>query len=235
MRAYYHFASVESTMLEYDQIHHSSTEDISLCVRADEQTAGQGRGGHNWHSPQGGLWFTFDLKCAQVTDSFALFAGHCLHKLLTRLYKMDDLKIKWTNDLYHQDRKIAGILCRFLVSERRYVIGIGINANNPVEEPSLKDSAISLKEILGFEVSLEHLMQLYIKELHKASAILDTPAKYLDYCNQHLYGKGRRATMDMGEERITGKIICIDKSGRLILDTGKLQSLSFGSLISIEP
>lgn len=233
MKANYLFESVESTMLEYEKIRGISNEYANLCVRAHTQTGGMGRGGHRWHSPTGGLWFTFDFAYHEPVESFALYAGHCLHKLLVRLFGIQDLRIKWTNDIYYQDKKIAGILCRFQIVEHFYVIGLGLNTNNTVDPELIPTQAVPLREILSYDVSNEYLMKLFIDEVNSLSYMLANPRSYLEYCDANLYGKGRIATLEQGRDLITGKIIGLDETGRLLLDTGEVQSISYGTLVSI--
>lgn len=237
-------------MLEYDKIRAFSDADSRICVCALSQSGGLGRDGHHWHSPLGGLWFTFDLAWGKTVESLALYAGHCLHKLLIRLFDLEDLMIKWTNDIYHQDKKIAGILCRYQIHERLYVIGLGVNTNNGIFEAELAGKANSLSQILSFEISNQYLMKHYINEFKAHKHLLDTPHKYLDYCNAHLYGLRRTATIDQAGKQISGTITGIDNSGRLILERATITStdasgrplqnpsqetkISFGTIINIE-
>lgn len=233
MKADYTFDSVESTMLEYEKIRGISSEYAQITVRAVSQTGGMGRGGHRWHSPPGGLWFTFDFAHPEAVESFALYAGHCLHKLLRRLYRLDDLRIKWTNDIYYQNKKIAGILCRFQIVEHFYVIGLGLNTNNTVDPDIIPTLAVPLREILSYDVSNEYLMKLFIDEMNACKHMLAEPSSYLEYCDAHLYGKGCIATLEQGREQITGRIIGLDGFGRLLLDSDGVKAISYGTLIHI--
>ncbi|HNZ06401.1 MAG: biotin--[acetyl-CoA-carboxylase] ligase [Candidatus Cloacimonetes bacterium] len=233
MKANYLFDTVESTMLEYEKIRGISSEYANITVRAVSQSGGMGRGGHRWHSPQGGLWFTFDFAHQEAVESFALYAGHCLHKLLRRLYRLDDLKIKWTNDIYYQDKKIAGILCRYQIVEHFYVIGLGLNTNNTVDPDIIPTQAVPLREILSYDVSNEYLMKLFIAEMNDNKHLLDQPSSYLEYCDANLYGKGRVATLEQGRDLIEGRILGLDEYGHLRLDCGELKTISYGTLVNI--
>jgi len=233
MKADYFFDNVESTMLEYEKIRGISSEYANITVRAISQSGGMGRGGHRWHSPAGGLWFTFDFAYQHTVDSFALYAGHCLHRLLTRLYHLEDLRIKWTNDIYYQDKKIAGILCRYQIVENFYVIGLGLNTNNTINPELIPTQAVPLREILSYEVSNAYLMKLFIHEIKAHESKLANPPSYLEYCDANLYGKGRVATLEQGRDQITGRIIGLDAAGRLLLECPEPRTISYGSLVSI--
>lgn len=230
MKAYFLFDEVQSTMVEYERIRNICRPDTDVYVRSLSQTTGIGRSGHRWASPRGGLWFTFAVHHEETVDSFALFAGHCLHKLLSRLFMIADLSIKWTNDLYYQDKKLAGLLCKYHMADHTYVIGLGLNTNNKIKASRAVPNPISLKEILGFELSNRKLMQLYIHEVYSNQYLLSTPFEYLDYCNDHLYGKGRMGIVEQGSKSITGKIVRLDKRGNLLMDVGRMKSINYGSL-----
>lgn len=234
MRAEYYFENVESTMLEYERIRGITPGLSHVTVRAGAQSSGLGRSGHHWHSPQGGLWFTFDLYHPQATQSFALFAGSCLHRLLNELYDIPDLKIKWTNDLYYKNQKLAGILCRYQMIERYYVIGIGINTNNVEDADARLYNGVKLANIIGDGISNQHLMQLYIQKVNDLAHELTNPQIYLDYCNRHLYGKDCWARIDLGSDMVCGTIDSIDADGSLILLTPEKMNITFGSVISID-
>lgn len=234
MRAEYYFSKVESTMLEYERIRGITPGLSHVAVRADSQSSGLGRSGHHWYSPQGGLWFTFDLHHDQAIQSFALFAGACLHRLLNELFDLPDLKIKWTNDLYYKNRKLAGILCRYQMIEKYYVIGIGINTNNIQNEETYKYNCAKLNDIIGFDVSNQQLMQLYVQKVYDHANELGLPAMYLDYCNRHLYGRDCWTRIDLGTEIVSGTIDSIDTDGSLILLTPKRRNVNFGSVLSID-
>lgn len=217
-------------MLEYDRIRSVCKPDTNVCVRALVQNSGMGRGGHRWNSPQNGLWFTFDLLHREAVGSFALFAGHCLHKLLVKLYMIPNLHIKWTNDLYYKDKKVAGLLCRYQMVDSFYVIGLGINTNNLIQASKAAPNPCSLKEIIGFEISNDMLMKLFIQEVYNNQSLLNNPQEYLDYCNEHLYGKGRLANIEQDGKSIQGRILSLNEKGNLLLDVGKTISVNYGSL-----
>lgn len=230
MKAHFLFDEVQSTMLEYDRIRSVSQPTTDIYVRSLAQSTGIGRSGHRWDSPRGGLWFTFSLRHETTVDSFALFAGHCLHKLLSSLYMIPELRIKWTNDIYYQDNKVAGLLCRYHITDNSYVIGLGLNTNCKIKACRLVPNPISLKEILGFEVSNQMLMKLFINEIYSNQHLLYNPREYIDYCNEYLYGKGRIGVVEQGSKSIRGRILRLSERGNLLMDVGRMVSINHGTL-----
>jgi BirA family biotin operon repressor/biotin-[acetyl-CoA-carboxylase] ligase len=105
-----------------------------VLLVAEQQTAGRGRLGRHWRSaaaaaPGGSLTFSLGLPLAPLSWSgLSLVVGtvvaQCLHP---------ELRLKWPNDVWLRDRKLAGILIETAsVGERRYaVVGIGINIEPP--------------------------------------------------------------------------------------------------------
>jgi BirA family biotin operon repressor/biotin-[acetyl-CoA-carboxylase] ligase len=105
-------------------------------ILADEQTAGRGRHGRRWRSaPGAGLWLTLierpsDARALEVLAlRCGLFAAEALDALAG-----DEVRLKWPNDLYVGDRKLAGILIetRWRGTAPDWVaIGFGLNIVTP--------------------------------------------------------------------------------------------------------
>ncbi len=221
-------------MKEYERLHQANPEAL-WTIRADRQSQGFGRGLNQWHSSFGGLWFTFDMVETRMLESFALYVGACVHKVLLQHFPVLEgkLLIKWPNDIYYGDRKLAGILTRYSTSESRYVIGIGLNTNNRLEEQSLEQTAAILGDILQDTVSNSFLIAFIIKQIQADAVTLDNPCSYLEYCDSHLFGKGRSAIVTGENTEHKGKIIGLDPFGAIILEdvSGKQSLHRFGSLL----
>ena len=92
--------------------------------------------------------------------------------------------IKWPNDIYWQDKKVAGILVENAIigNEIKYSIaGIGLNVNQ-IEWQSDAPNPISLKQITGKTYDIEALMQQLYAEVQKALT-----EDLWDYYKAHLY------------------------------------------------
>lgn len=103
-----------------------------LVVRALEQPAGRGRSDKAWASPPGGSYQSFAVR-----DRWggALMRPHVT--LILALHLAEELRsagaavtVKWPNDLYLGEGKLAGVLSEY--SKGHLVVGIGLNVNNPV-------------------------------------------------------------------------------------------------------
>jgi BirA family biotin operon repressor/biotin-[acetyl-CoA-carboxylase] ligase len=103
-----------------------------ILLVAEQQTAGRGRLGREWHNDPAALTFSLGMMLAPADWSgLSLAVGLCVARSLH-----PEIRLKWPNDLWWQGRKLAGILIETAgvaaVTARRYVvIGIGINLQTP--------------------------------------------------------------------------------------------------------
>jgi BirA family biotin operon repressor/biotin-[acetyl-CoA-carboxylase] ligase len=120
-------------------------------VIAGEQTAGRGRDGRTWRSPQGGVWLGILLRPGHVElGALSVRAGLVVADVVDELLEAPAARLKWPNDVLLADRKLAGVLC-----ETRWqgdvpewlALGVGVNVCNeiPVE---LAQRAVALQEFV---------------------------------------------------------------------------------------
>ncbi|MCH5211671.1 MAG: biotin--[acetyl-CoA-carboxylase] ligase [Oscillospiraceae bacterium] len=200
----------------------SSSPDGSLYI-AGIQTAGKGRLGRGWESPEGaGIWMSLLLKpdiAPQDISEITLIAGIAVCRAAGK-----GAEIKWPNDIVIGSRKICGILTEMSAEIERVnhiVCGIGINVNTPSFPPELQNKATSLlietgektsrtELIAGVMNEFEPLYETFIKSGFKA--VRD---EYRRLC----VTLGKDVQVIYRKETITGKAIDIDDNGRLIVDT----------------
>ncbi len=105
-------------------------------VLADTQTAGRGRHGRTWASAAGaGVWVSIILRPAdaRTTQVLALRTGLALAEALEPL-RDGPLRLKWPNDLFAGEGKLAGILIEARWQDERplwVVVGVGVNVVPP--------------------------------------------------------------------------------------------------------
>jgi len=130
------FAEVGSTL---DVVHALGErgEPEGALVLADAQTAGRGRMGRSWRSdPGAGIWLTL-LERPERPESLGVLALRLALALAPALepFAGAPTRLKWPNDVYVGDRKLAGVLveARWHGSRLDWVaIGVGINVRPPV-------------------------------------------------------------------------------------------------------
>jgi BirA family biotin operon repressor/biotin-[acetyl-CoA-carboxylase] ligase len=132
---------------------------------AHTQFAGRGMGSNTWESEPGkNLTFSVVLfpDFLPVERQFMLnkMVSLALHDFINTLSLQATITIKWPNDLYVGDRKVAGILINNVIqgaSFVRAVAGIGLNIN---QEVFISDAPnpVSLKSLTGKELRLERCL-----------------------------------------------------------------------------
>ena len=169
-------------------------EDIPL-IYTTYQTAGRGQTGNGWESERGlNLLMSYLLREPQIKTA-EQFGLNLLAAVLTHLTLKDWLNkaqrpmltIKWPNDIYYGDKKIAGILVENSLSGanvQHSIAGIGININ---QEHWLGNAPnpISLKQIIGRDTHVSNVMQTFLTYLRAWQ--LTTPEWRKEYYLQHLY------------------------------------------------
>jgi BirA family biotin operon repressor/biotin-[acetyl-CoA-carboxylase] ligase len=145
---------VDSTNSELMRRARAGHPDPVLLV-AEQQSAGRGRMGRQWHSgaaPRGGapaaLTFSLGLSLAPADWSgLSLAVGLSVAQSLH-----PDIRLKWPNDLWWHDRKLAGILIETANwgeagASRYVVIGVGLNLQTP-DAAGLSTAPVGLRELL---------------------------------------------------------------------------------------
>ncbi|HJQ66730.1 MAG TPA: biotin--[acetyl-CoA-carboxylase] ligase [Gemmatimonadales bacterium] len=124
-------------------------------VVAVEQTAGRGRDGRSWSSPEGGAWFAVLLRPAggvagATLGIVSIRAGMLVADVVDELLGAPEARLKWPNDVLLRDRKLAGVLCegRWQGDAVQWLaVGLGVNVANEIPAP-LRATAITLREVL---------------------------------------------------------------------------------------
>ena len=160
------------------------------------QTAGRGQSGNGWESEEGK-----NLLCSILLpprkDLFYLnvLVSVAVHKVIQSLLfersgllsLSEAVSIKWPNDIYYGDKKIAGILIEnaILGNEVKYSIaGIGLNVNQTTFLSSAPNP-VSLKLISGKETDIDALMQALMAQIEAVEAMDE--AQVWAYYRDHLY------------------------------------------------
>ena len=145
-------------------------DERDLLVWTDYQTAGRGCGTNTWESERGmNLLFSVLLHPSKVpaNEQFILSMANALALRDTLADYIDEVKIKWPNDIYWRDSKIAGTLIETTLSGssiKTCIIGTGINVNQR-QFRSDAPNPVSLCQILGHEVDREEVLQKVVANI----------------------------------------------------------------------
>lgn len=218
------FPSLESTN-NYAKENLASLENGEVIL-AHEQTSGKGRLGRSWSSPIGkSISMSIVLKPAIQPENISLLTQLSAAALVDALKEMNDVKIKWPNDLIMNRKKMAGILIETEFSGgtlKGIIIGIGINTNLESSDipDGLQSIATSIKEqtkkvvnpntlLARFFISFEHYYKPFV------STHLTEP--FLSVCRDHSILIGNNYWVINDTEKRKAYINDISPSGGLVV------------------
>ena len=152
----YFFESIDSTNSYLASTKYSAKPQI--CITR-EQTKGKGQHGRNWVSQKDGS-IIFSMRKSfnegMNLNGLSLIAGMAIIKSIEAECQLSGLKIKWPNDIYYGDKKLAGILMEntHYKSNQLVLVGVGINYQlvdtNEIDEPWVDLSRI-LNKLPNFQ------------------------------------------------------------------------------------
>lgn len=233
-----YFETIDSTN------HYLKTHAAQLpqtLVLAEVQTAGRGRLGRAWQSKNGvGLWLSMLLRPQISPQSAAMLtqvSAFAMQQAILDVAKVET-QIKWPNDIVYGDKKLCGILTEMAseVGAVQYiVIGVGLNVAQQRFDKSIKDIAISLRQITGSAIDRKRLLVAFID-------------KFEHYYNEFLQDQDLRAIVSTlnnlssvvgkqiwvinGDDKAAAKAEAIDQLGRLevVDDNGQHRYLHYGEV-----
>ena len=197
-------------------------------ISTRKQAKGKGQGSNVWESEQNkNLTFSILLKpnFLSVSNQFLItqILSLGIYDFLT--HYLDDVFIKWPNDIYVGKNKICGILVNNKIIADEYLsatCGIGININQT--EFCFAPNATSLKKELNQDLIIENVLIEILDSIKnrydiiKENKIADYKREYLDkLLHYNIWAKYSFNDNNI-EKNIEAKIIDVDKYGRLILE-----------------
>ncbi|MEW5562940.1 bifunctional biotin--[acetyl-CoA-carboxylase] ligase/biotin operon repressor BirA [Enterobacter asburiae] len=210
------------------------------CV-AEYQQAGRGRRGRKWFSPFGAnLYLSMYWRLEQgpaAAIGLSLVIGIVMAEVLQSL-GADKVRVKWPNDLYLLDRKLAGILVELTGKTgdaAQIVIGAGINlAMRRVESDVVNQGWINLQEA-GIKIDRNTLAVRLIKELRAALVLFEQEGlvPYLQRWEKLDNFIHRPVKLIIGEKEIFGISRGIDMQGALLLEQDGVIKPWMGGEISL--
>lgn len=196
-----------------------------VAVTAAHQTAGRGQRGNVWSSKMGeNLLLSMLVRpgnSLEVANQFLLSQAVAvsLHAAM-KCYGIET-KLKWPNDIYVGNRKLAGILVELDYSGssvEQAIIGIGLNVNQ-TEFPPMDRVPVSMKMLLGKDIPVEDVLRDVL--LHFSHYYQEMRCG----CKETVFAAYRELLFGLGEQReyvdavgaFTAVIEGIEPTGHLLL------------------
>jgi len=210
-------------------------------IMADDQFAGRGQQEGVWKAAPGkNLTFSLLLKPAFLSPAHQfllnIMVSVAINQVLTRILG-NDVKIKWPNDIYFQNKKLGGILIENNLTGnviKTAVIGIGINVNQSSFEEDLADRACSVFQILQKNVNLTSLLAEICREIEGLYLALRAGKHNnmeQNYVNE-LYRLHTLAPYRKNNEVFEGMITGVTETGLLKMDiNGQTHQFNFKEIV----
>ncbi|HGM5493460.1 TPA: bifunctional biotin--[acetyl-CoA-carboxylase] ligase/biotin operon repressor BirA [Serratia fonticola] len=210
------------------------------CI-AEYQQAGRGRRGRQWISPFGAnLYLSMFWRLEQgpaAAMGLSLVIGIVMAEVLQRL-GADKVRVKWPNDLYLNDRKLAGILVELTGKTgdaAQLVLGAGINmAMRDSNASQIDQRWINLQEA-GISIDRNELAAKLLNELRSSlrQFEIDGLAPFISRWRQLDNFIDRPVKLLIGEQQIFGIARGIDQQGALLLEQEGVIKPFIGGEISL--
>ena len=223
------FQKLDSTNTEAIRLYQKGELTSPTVIHAHYQSNGKGYGDNYWESAAGKN-LTFSIACfprmIEPSEQFILtqIISLSLWAVVTEVIPAKKISIKWPNDLYVGNKKIAGVLIQNFVKGNKIdfsVIGVGLNVNQKVflsDAPNPTSLVIETGKVFDIEVLLKKILQhfaAYKNNLAALSLSGTIRSRYLE----NLYRFGELKQFKDNEGVFTAKITGINNFGQLMLLT----------------
>lgn len=196
-------------------------EPEGTVITARRQSAGKGRTGRSWESPEGGLYLSIILRPELPAADLTLLTVLSCLPVAQAIEEACHIvpRIKWPNDVKVEGRKVAGVLVEvcYRGGEPRFMIlGVGINLNTD-PEILVSPEAGSLKAICSKEIDQEHFLNLLLFKLDDMYSRFLKGERDLDLYARYSESLGQEVEVRLGDQKVRGKGMYLDQDGALVL------------------
>jgi len=216
-------------------------EPSGIVCLAEQQSAGRGRLGRQWVSPYGSnlylsiLW-RFMLAPADL-GGLSLAAGVGVIRSLQE-FGVNDISLKWPNDVLYQNKKLAGLLLEMSGEQggpSHVVLGLGLNVSmsetqgEDIDQPWVGLSAISN----DIQVDRNELASSLVSHLFAILQQYETEglAPLLDEWRAQDHFQGRSVRITIGNRSVDGVHRGVDDAGALLVEVdGKIETYHGGEV-----
>ena len=236
-----HFVETDSTNTRAVELLATDESLTTPClVYAESQLAGRGRGDNRWWSAEGSLAFSLVVDFGQMGFSaqqkplLPLLTGMALVQTGESVILVGDFSLKWPNDVYLAGRKLAGILTEVpSQAAGQAVIGVGLNVNNHFSSApeELQATCIALADRSGTSHDRVEILRVFLQRFEALIKSFAAGASILDGWPRYCLLSGKKVTLRVGDDQVTGICRGIDAAGALMLEIDGQAKRFFGGVI----
>lgn len=227
-----HFGNIDDEAIELTEIDSTNSYALRLIennnahhgmlIRADYQTQGKGQHGNRWYAEERNnllLSLILETKKYAIHNQFLLnmAAALAITQYLSSEINKDIVSIKWPNDIYVRNKKIAGILIENILRGNTWsyaIMGIGLNVNQTKFNELNGATSIQLEinkvlKLNAVQKKLVHSLRYYLTLFDKSSIQL------LAAYNQQLLYVNQEIVFRKNYELYKGTLLGVDEMGRI--------------------
>lgn len=208
-----------------------------LLLAARRQTAGRGRLGRSFLSPEGGIYLSLLVRPSILLEdctNLTVAAAVCTVRALKQVCGLQ-ADIKWVNDLYVDGKKLCGILTEGAALPNGMtdfaVVGIGLNLEKPDcgNDRQLAAVVTGLKE-LGCTVSRARLIAAILTEFDRYYAHMQAnhPAVLEEY-RQRMFLTGTEVTLSTDPQKRPYTVLGVDHRAGLVVRSPEGEEITLHS------
>jgi len=224
-------------VLYFSQLHSTNKYAKEKEIESDNlivtsyQYEGRGRFDRIWESLEyNNLTFTlvksFKLNTRDV-HLINFYTSYIILKAIKEIfpeYLHSNFSLKWPNDLLLKNKKFGGILSELLninETEKKFIIGAGINVNQKEFSDSIKNKATSLRIETGIIFELEDLLLRIIREFYGNISLINNPVELIEIWKKSFsyINKEVRFSKTSDNTEITGRVVDVMNDGGIKIET----------------
>ena len=215
-----HFSSIDSTNT-YLKKHYKELDNYTF-ISADYQSEGRGRNNRNWISENSkNMLFSLLILDKRLFNHYKEISIIVAYSILKELEKLgiNNLMIKWPNDIYVKDKKICGILLESIATNEIdcLIIGIGLNINQKEFIGDYRVNPTSVCLELNKEININQFKNnIYNSIIYFLNDIMNNVSYYNEII-KYDYLKNKKAYYSINNRKELIKIIGIDEDYSLSL------------------
>ncbi|RVU32998.1 bifunctional biotin--[acetyl-CoA-carboxylase] ligase/biotin operon repressor BirA [Rheinheimera riviphila] len=209
---------------------------------AEAQTTGRGRRGNSWFSPFGAnLYFSMYWQLEQGIQGamgLSLVIGLAVAEVLEQQYLLP-VRLKWPNDIYLADKKLAGILIELAGQSHAQcdlVIGLGLNLHMPRQaDQQISQAWTDLQQHVAQPIDRNQLIALLQQRivLHLRSFEASGFQTFSAAFNQRDQFLGKMVCLSSGDKQFCGLSLGVDSQGGLLLEQADGAQSFYGGELSL--
>lgn len=234
-----HFDSIDSTNQFAKKLSQQQSLQIPYLIWADQQTAGTGKLARPFYSSTGGLYLSLILpdqtiapqKIGLFTTSLAVASIEAMKECFNV-----SAQVKWVNDIYVNQRKVAGILVE-QAKNKAVIVGIGVNLFQPVFPQAIEQTAGNLLTSPPTSNQIEAFLVSLVSHLYQSSLTYPN-GQFISEYKRHLNIMNQVVELQIGRSLVRGEVIDINNFGQLVIidsATSQTRSIQAGEVIKVRP